>query len=186
MVTLKKNKTSIYVAQKVLNLKIEALRLLKRSINKDFEKAVYAIISCNSKIILCGVGKSGLIAAKIASTMSSVGSPAFSLSANDCLHGDLGSISKKDLLILISINRSFFEILPRSPCKQSLADKENAGLPTEDIVDAIFAAINPLFPTPHKIIFELQEIIAYTAFSKSLFIDLFKSRKASIFKFKTF
>ena len=112
MVTLKKNKTSIYVAQKVLNLKIEALRLLKRSINKDFEKAVYAIISCNSKIILCGVGKSGLIAAKIASTMSSVGSPAFSLSANDCLHGDLGSISKKDLLILISNSGKSEELLP--------------------------------------------------------------------------
>ena len=47
------------------------------------------------------VGKSGLIASKIASTMSSVGSPAFSLSANDCLHGDL-DISKRDLLILIS------------------------------------------------------------------------------------
>ena len=46
------------------------------------------------------VGKSGLIAAKIASTMSSVGSPAFSLSANDCLHGDLGSIQKKIYLYL--------------------------------------------------------------------------------------
>ena len=91
MVSLKKNK-SISVAQKVLSLKIDALKLLKKSINQDFEKAVNAIISCPSKIILCGVGKSGLIASKIASTMSSVGSPAFSLSANDCLHGDLGSI----------------------------------------------------------------------------------------------
>ena len=101
MVSLKK-KTSISIAQKVINLEIEALKLLKKSINVNFDKAVNAIISCTSKIILCGVGKSGLIAAKIASTMSSVGSPAFSLSANDCLHGDLGSISKKDLLILIS------------------------------------------------------------------------------------
>lgn len=112
MVTLKKKRTSVYIAQKVLNLKIEALRLLKRSINRDFEKAVNAIISCPSKIILCGVGKSGLIAAKIASTMSSVGSPAFSLSANDCLHGDLGSISKKDLLILISNSGKSEELLP--------------------------------------------------------------------------
>ena len=111
MVSLKKNK-SISVAQKVLSLKIDALKLLKKSINQDFEKAVNAIISCPSKIILCGVGKSGLIASKIASTMSSVGSPAFSLSANDCLHGDLGSISKKDLLILISNSGKSEELLP--------------------------------------------------------------------------
>jgi len=51
---------------------------------------------------LCGVGKSGLIASKIASTMSSVGTPSFYLSATDSSHGDLGSISKKDILILIS------------------------------------------------------------------------------------
>jgi arabinose-5-phosphate isomerase len=112
MVTLKKKNSSISVAQKVLDLKINSLRLLKKSINKDFDKAVNAIISCSSKIILCGVGKSGLIAAKIASTMSSVGSPAFSLSANDCLHGDLGSISKKDLLILISNSGRSEELLP--------------------------------------------------------------------------
>ena len=111
MVTLKKN-NSILVAQKVLSLKIDALKLLKKSIKQDFEKAVNAIISCPSKIILCGVGKSGLIASKIASTMSSVGSPAFSLSANDCLHGDLGSISKKDLLILISNSGKSEELLP--------------------------------------------------------------------------
>ena len=111
MVTLKKN-NSVLVAQKVLSLKIDALKLLKKSIKQDFEKAVNAIISCPSKIILCGVGKSGLIAAKIASTMSSVGSPAFSLSANDCLHGDLGSISKKDLLILISNSGKSEELLP--------------------------------------------------------------------------
>ena len=98
MVSLNKKTATILSAQKVINLKIDALRLLRKSIDKNFDKAVNAIISCQSKIILCGVGKSGLIAAKIASTMSSVGSPAFSLSANDCLHGDLGSISKKDLL----------------------------------------------------------------------------------------
>ena len=60
------------------------------------------LAKCQSKVILCGVGKSGLIAAKISATLSSVGTPSFSLSANDCSHGDLGSISKKDILILIS------------------------------------------------------------------------------------
>ena len=51
---------------------------------------------------MCGVGKSGLIASKIAATLSSVGTPSFSLSASDSSHGDLGSISKKDILIIIS------------------------------------------------------------------------------------
>jgi arabinose-5-phosphate isomerase len=59
---------------------------------------------------LCGVGKSGLIASKISATLSSVGTPSFSLSANDCSHGDLGSISKKDILILISYSGSTEEL----------------------------------------------------------------------------
>ena len=100
------------IATEVINLEIEALKILKKSINKSFDKAVNTIVNCQSKIILCGVGKSGLIAAKIASTLSSVGSPAFSLSANDCLHGDLGSITKKDILILISNSGKSEEIIP--------------------------------------------------------------------------
>tara|TARA_B100000902_G_scaffold366624_1_gene388531 strand:- start:71 stop:1054 length:984 start_codon:yes stop_codon:yes gene_type:complete len=112
MVSLKKSENSKSIALSVINLEISALKLLKKSINKNFDKAVNAIVNCQSKIILCGVGKSGLIASKIASTMSSVGSPSFSLSANDCLHGDLGSISKKDLLIIISNSGKSKELLP--------------------------------------------------------------------------
>ncbi len=112
MVSLSKKQNSKLIANQVINLEIEALKSLKKSLNKNFDKAVNAIVNCQSKIILCGVGKSGLIASKIASTMSSVGSPSFSLSANDCLHGDLGSISKKDLLILISNSGKSAELLP--------------------------------------------------------------------------
>ncbi len=90
------------IAKDVIELEIQALKKLKNSINISFNKAVNAIVKCQSKVILCGVGKSGLIASKIAATLSSVGSPAFALSASDCSHGDLGSIAKKDILILIS------------------------------------------------------------------------------------
>ena len=90
------------IAKNVIELEILALKKLKNSINNSFNQAVESITSCQSKIIVCGVGKSGLIASKIAATLSSVGSPAFTLSASDCSHGDLGSISKKDLVILIS------------------------------------------------------------------------------------
>jgi len=90
------------IAKNVIELEIKGLRKLKRFINSSFNNAVEAIANCQSKVILAGVGKSGLIASKIASTFSSVGTPAFSISANDCSHGDLGSITKKDILILIS------------------------------------------------------------------------------------
>ena len=90
------------IAKNVINLEIEALKKLKKSINNSFNQAVKAITKCQSKTILCGVGKSGLIASKIAATLSSVGSPAFFIDASACSHGDLGVISKKDVLILIS------------------------------------------------------------------------------------
>ena len=98
------------IAKSVIDLEIKALIKLKNSINNSFNEAVEAIARCQSKIVLCGVGKSGLIAAKIAATLSSVGTPSFSLSANDCSHGDLGSISKKDILILISYSGSTEEL----------------------------------------------------------------------------
>ena len=90
------------VALDVINLEIKALKRLKTSINSSFVKAVDLLVNCQSKVIVCGFGKSGIIASKIAATLSSVGTPAFNISANDCSHGDLGSITKKDILILVS------------------------------------------------------------------------------------
>ena len=99
------------VAKNVIDLEIKALQKLKKSISSSFNEAVSAIVNCKSKVILCGVGKSRIIASKIASTLSSVGTPSFSLSANDCSHGDMGSISKKDVLILISYSGSSEELI---------------------------------------------------------------------------
>ncbi len=95
-------KKFISIAKEVVNLEIKALQKLKKNINSSFNEAVIQIAKCQSKVILCGVGKSGLIASKIAATLSSVGTPSFNLSASDSSHGDLGCISKKDILILIS------------------------------------------------------------------------------------
>jgi arabinose-5-phosphate isomerase len=96
------NKKFEKIAKDVINLEIKALQKLKKNINKSFNKAVTQIARCQSKVILCGVGKSGLIASKIAATLASVGTPSFSISASEASHGDLGMISKKDILILIS------------------------------------------------------------------------------------
>ena len=95
-------KKFISTAKDVINLEIKALQSLKKQLNNSFNKAVLQISKCQSKVILCGVGKSGIIASKIAATFSSIGTPSFCLSAGDSSHGDLGSISKKDILILLS------------------------------------------------------------------------------------
>ena len=96
------SKKFISTAKNVIDLQIKALRRLKYSLDKSFINAVNAILKCKSKVIICGVGKSGIIASKISATLSSVGTPSFTVSANDCSHGDLGRITKKDILILIS------------------------------------------------------------------------------------
>tara|TARA_B100000242_G_scaffold57191_1_gene34207 strand:+ start:108 stop:1073 length:966 start_codon:yes stop_codon:yes gene_type:complete len=95
-------KNYIKFARDVINLEIKGLIKLKKSLNSSFNKAVNEIAKCNSKVILCGVGKSGLIASKIAATFSSIGTPSFFLSASNSSHGDLGCIAKKDILILMS------------------------------------------------------------------------------------
>jgi len=103
-------KNYIKLAKEVINLEIKALNKLKNSFNNSFNLAVEQIVKCQSKVILCGVGKSGLIANKIAATLSSVGTPSFYLSASNSSHGDLGSISKKDILILISNSGETIEL----------------------------------------------------------------------------
>ena len=98
------------IAKNVIDLQIDGLKKLKKNIHSSFDEAVEILARCQSKVILAGVGKSGLIASKIASTLSSVGTPAFSISASDCSHGDLGSITKKDILILISNSGNSLEL----------------------------------------------------------------------------
>ena len=95
-------KKFILTAKNVINLEIKALQNLKKNINSSFNDAVKNIAKCQSKVILCGVGKSGIIASKIAATLASVGTPSFNLSASEASHGDLGMISRKDILLLIS------------------------------------------------------------------------------------
>tara|TARA_B100001989_G_C24514467_1_gene452325 strand:- start:522 stop:1493 length:972 start_codon:yes stop_codon:yes gene_type:complete len=98
------------IGKKVIELQIKALQKLKSSIGNSFNQTIEILSKCQSKIILCGVGKSGLIASKISATLSSVGTPSFTISASDSSHGDLGSISKRDILILISYSGNTEEL----------------------------------------------------------------------------
>ena len=103
-------KIILSTAKDVISLEIKALQKLKKNITSSFSETVIQIAKCQSKVILWGVGKSGLIASKIAATLASVGTPSFSLSASEASHGDLGMISKKDILILISYSGKTHEL----------------------------------------------------------------------------
>ena len=100
------------IAKGVIDLEIQALKKLKQSINNSFEKAVNAIVKCQSKIVLCGVGKSSIVGSKISATFSSVGCASFTLDSSSASHGDIGSLSKKDVLILISNSGDSQELKP--------------------------------------------------------------------------
>lgn len=110
MVSLRNRDNHSDIGKEVIDLQIKALKKLKNSIDQSFNDAVKLITKCKSKVILCGVGKSGIIASKISATLSSVGTPSFSISANDCSHGDMGRITKSDVLILISYSGNTEEL----------------------------------------------------------------------------
>ncbi len=91
------------IAKEVIKTEIISLKKLNKVLDINFKKAVEAILNCKrGKVILSGVGKSGIIAKKISSTLASVGTPSFFVDASSCSHGDLGQISSNDILILIS------------------------------------------------------------------------------------
>ena len=93
------------IAKEVIETEIQSLKKLKKNIKSSFNKAVQAILNCKKgKVIISGVGKSGIIAKKISSTLSSVGTPSFFVDASACSHGELGQISSYDVLILISLS----------------------------------------------------------------------------------
>ncbi len=95
-------KRIIEKAKEVIELEIKGLQGLFDSINEDFLKAIELLMSCKGKIIVTGVGKSGIIAKKIASTLTSTGTPALYLHPSESLHGDIGVVDQKDIVIAIS------------------------------------------------------------------------------------
>ena len=100
-------------AQDTINLQIIALKKLRISLGRSFYQAVKTIGDCQSKCILVGVGKSGHLASLIAASLNSIGASSFALqSASDAAHGDLGSISRKDVLVLISNSGNSSELKP--------------------------------------------------------------------------
>lgn len=102
-------------AIKVIEDEVLALKNLIPRLNGDFSKSVEVILNCNGRIIVTGIGKSGHIGRKIASTLSSTGTPAFFLHPAEAQHGDLGMISQEDILIIISNSGESDEIIKIMP-----------------------------------------------------------------------
>tara|TARA_B100001248_G_scaffold203200_1_gene157402 strand:- start:6549 stop:7526 length:978 start_codon:yes stop_codon:yes gene_type:complete len=103
-------KSYIAFAKQSANIQINEQKKIKKIFNNSFIKAVDLILNCKGKIIFAGIGKSGLIARKISATFSSVGIPSFFCDPAQALHGDMGQIEKKDILIIFSYSGNTSEL----------------------------------------------------------------------------
>ncbi|HIC96828.1 MAG TPA: KpsF/GutQ family sugar-phosphate isomerase [Aquificaceae bacterium] len=101
--------------RRVIEKEIEGLEELKKNLGESFVKAIKLLLRCEGKVILTGIGKSGHVARKIASTLASTGTPAHFLHPSEALHGDLGVIDKGDVVVAISNSGESSEILALVP-----------------------------------------------------------------------
>ena len=116
---MNQNKNATYnlknTAKRVFDIEIESLKEVADSIGDDFTATVDAILESKGKLIVAGVGKSGLIGRKIAATLASTGTPSFFLHPGEAFHGDLGMVEHDDLVILISYSGETDEVLKIIP-----------------------------------------------------------------------
>ncbi|MFH1074000.1 MAG: KpsF/GutQ family sugar-phosphate isomerase [Candidatus Firestonebacteria bacterium] len=109
------NKYLLAKAKEVLSIESKAVAAIAKSVDKNFLKAVNLLYKCRGRVIVTGIGKSGIIARKISATMASTGTPALFLHTADGLHGDLGTVLSSDVVIALSLSgesKELLEILP--------------------------------------------------------------------------
>lgn len=105
-----KKKNYATIAKKSAEIQINELKKIKKVFNNSFNKAIDLILKCKGKVIFAGIGKSGLVARKISATFSSVGIASFFCDPAQALHGDMGQIEKKDILIVFSYSGNTSEL----------------------------------------------------------------------------
>jgi arabinose-5-phosphate isomerase len=93
---------SVERGRRVLKIEADAIRSLRDKIDENFARAVELIYHCKGKVVVMGVGKSGIVARKIAATLASTGTPAFFVHPVEGLHGDLGMLAKEDIVMILS------------------------------------------------------------------------------------
>lgn len=128
----------------VINTELEALSALRDRIDDTFVKACQYLLNCEGRIVVTGMGKSGHIAGKIASTLASTGSPAFFVHPGEASHGDLGMITTKDVVLALSNSGETSEILTILPLIKRLGIPLVAmsGKPNSTIAKSASAYIN--------------------------------------------
>jgi len=107
------------IAKEVFRIESEAIMALREQLSDDFKEAVEAILGSQGKLIVSGMGKSGIIGKKIAATMASTGTPSFFLHPGEAYHGDLGMIEPEDMVLLISNSGETDEVLKLIPFLKS-------------------------------------------------------------------
>ena len=103
------------IAKRVFDVEIESLRFVADSIDEEFNRVVEAILNTTGKLVVIGIGKSGIIGKKISATLSSTGTPSFFLHPGEAFHGDLGMVGTDDMVILISYSGETDEVLKLIP-----------------------------------------------------------------------
>ena len=126
-------------AKKTFDVEIEALTRVKRSLGKSFDEAVDKILSTKGRVIFIGIGKSGIIADKIAASFSSVGLASFYIDAGTAYHGDLGRVSSDDVVIFISNSGETQEVLQALSALQNIHNNELATIAMTDSEDSTLA-----------------------------------------------
>ena len=175
------------IARNVISTEINGLKKLRNSINDSFNKAVDIILKLEGKLVLCGIGKSGLIARKAAATLSSIGTPSFYIDGNDFSHGDSGSITKKDIVMVYSSSGETNELkkvityCSRMGIKLiSICQKKNSTLSRSSDVNILIPISKeagfPLLPT--------TSTTSFLAFSDALAVVLMNKKKFGLYDFK--
>jgi arabinose-5-phosphate isomerase len=131
-------------AQEVIQIEGQAIQDLAKLVDQQFEQACKLLMQCQGRIIVMGMGKSGIIGNKIAATLASTGSPAFYVHPAEALHGDLGMITANDIIILISYSGKTEEIMTIIPMirKLKLPIIAMTGFPNSSIAKAADIHIN--------------------------------------------
>lgn len=131
-------------AQEVIQIETRAIQDLVKLLDNQFNKACTLLLNCKGRVIILGMGKSGIIGSKIAATLASTGTPSFYVHPAEALHGDLGMITSDDVLILISYSGKTDEIISLIPMLKKLKTPIIAmtGMPDSPIAKAADAHIN--------------------------------------------
>ena len=106
------------IAKRVIEIEAEAVSLMGNRIDSNFESAVQSILECTGRLIVSGMGKSGLISQKIAATMASTGTPSHFVHPGEATHGDLGMITKEDVVLIVSNSGETMELIQILPALQ--------------------------------------------------------------------